>query len=177
MASEISKLHYMDAEGKALFSSISTIFRPSRLIVEPWTPHVSVRWRHARIAATSLTNTVTFEGLRDHTVLPCDFPEVGVIAISKEETDREQRDNGGIHAVAYALGSTVMVGVMEKREIFQILADEDQYAVAMGIGHSDLIATSGLWSPDTKQLWTPETSIVDKGRYAVGQQPSGIHRV
>jgi hypothetical protein len=166
---------YLQAEIQAAASSVSVVVPRSRRAVEPEVPHVSVRWYHARMAAAKLENRQQFRGAKDAGHTPKGYPEVGIIAFSKREVDAQQEQFGGVHAVIYALGSTVMVGAKEEQEIFHELDDDPgYYQVAMGIGKKALIASAGLWSPDSRTLWSPTAFIEQRGIHPVSSITPGV---
>src|ERR1019366_8818813 len=86
----------------------------SNLITEPYpkiASYKSVLWFPGHIATSSIDKWVTFAGDRDAGHLPSQYKRAGVIIFERAPIDDEYRQSGGRHAVAFALGSAVMIGL------------------------------------------------------------------
>ncbi len=163
---------YARAELIDVMSGVVTRFPSLRHISENLDSpsHVSARWRHSSVPAAAITNWVSYAGIAESGRRPKDYPEAAILGISKEEVDAYAAEHGGQHAVAYVLGSRVIIGTMLEDEIFGVSEDGEQYRVAMGIGKGVLQATAGLYLPH-KRLWVPSAPIEDMGRMPADQVP------
>jgi hypothetical protein len=95
----------LKAEALEFGSVLNHRFPFFRTLVEAKAPHVSVQWFHARMPVSALLNTQTYKPARGLT--PKHYPKAAILALPKAEVDEHQLRQGGVHAVAYALGSTV----------------------------------------------------------------------
>ena len=101
----------------------------------PASGKISFRWRHARIPTDSIENWASFEGNQSSGWTPPNYKEAGILLIDKQSLDEEQVKHGGKQAVAYALGTTVMIGYGQSPFLFaHNKMEEDRYIIAMGIG-------------------------------------------
>jgi hypothetical protein len=170
-----SSLDRSRAEVQERLSALTVVLPTIRKVNEQKQEHVSVQWLHARKRAETITNWRVYPGIRTAGRTPKGYPEAAIIALSKAETDAEQaRRDGSVHAVAYKLGSTVMVGAMLDQEIFGIEDNNRCYRVAMGIGKDALTVTAGLWTSETRELWVPNAVIEDGGRVSADAVPIDV---
>lgn len=141
-------------------------------------PHqAAITWRHARIPADSISNWVSYPGQDESGRLPPNYNEFGVLNIDKQLLQDYLFVHGGRHAVAYALGSTVMVGVTLKTHMFSIERDDDaNLQVAMGIGKKVLNATAGILKWDNTFVTGPD--LISEGpRMARQELPVSLTQV
>lgn len=111
--------------------------------VRSYTP---VRWRHARMAVVADGDWAEFEAAPESGKTPRNYRMAAILNVDSQKLDRAQEYYGGTHAVAYALGTAIMVGVMPENKSFSTESEPDEaYAVAMRIGRGVLRATAGLW--------------------------------
>jgi hypothetical protein len=136
---------------------------------------VPARWYPLRERADSIAEWVEFPGTDASGKTPRNYREAALININKAKLDNLRENFGGVHAVAYKLGTAAMVAIMQTRGRFEEdPEDSNYYQVAMGIGQGPLIATAGLWWREQQSLYVPENSLVDMGRRPVEELPPSV---
>jgi hypothetical protein len=153
-----------------------------KIITEPRAKvpaYVAMSWFPGKLATNSIDNWLTFYGDMDSSRLPSGYKRAGIISFDKEPIDDEQYFYGGRHAVAFALGSAVMIGLAHnpEAEIFGSEPGNDKrYATAMRIGKGTLQATVGIWS-DKKGFLAPPSnasSLAPSTGFKLESIPDGI---
>lgn len=136
--------------------------------------HEPFRWRHARMSADSISDWVEFEGNKDSGWLPSEYLEAGILEIDRNRMNDVLCVHGGREAVAYKLGSTVMVGHSDKSPLFSRDPENSRNRqVAMCIGKETLAATVGVWTYRNEFISAP--AIVTKGnRIPTRQVPTWV---
>ena len=108
-----------------------------------------LRWRHLRQTFDSQRGTwVSFDGLETSGRTPRNYTAAGIILIDRERMDALRLANRATNdhdAVAYKLGTTVMIGKGPRNGILGLENERDEdYQVAMRIGRGTLVAQVGL---------------------------------
>jgi len=105
-----------------------------------------VRWQHLGKPAEGIrADWVKHEGDETAGLLPRNFNLAAIILIDREEMDNRLSVNGSKPAVAYKLGSAVMLGHSSEYQILGLEnPDDEDYRVAMGIGKGPLEAGAGV---------------------------------
>jgi hypothetical protein len=103
--------------------------------------------------------------------IPSRYRKAAVLTLDKTVQDERQKMRGGQHAVAFALGTAVMVGALPEGQTFgQDPEDDERYMVSLRIGRDALRATAGLWSSGCL-LEVPKGTLVDKSELPVEHVP------
>lgn len=138
-------------------------------------PQLAARWRHANLASQTVDSWQSFEGSHLSSRMPRGYPRVALIAIEKTVLDEFQASLGGQQAVAYALGSTVMVGTVEKQTRFlgDYPDDPSRYAVGMRIGQGPLHAAIALRT-GTGDVVVPPVGMSSGQAYELAEWPSSV---
>ena len=137
--------------------------------------HVDARWMVASERADSIEDWVEFPAYSQSGRTPRSYRRAAVLELNKAIFDTVREQIGGVHAVAYGLGSAAMVGVMETRSTFEPNPDDpENYQVAMGIGRGVLRATAGLWLGDRRDFVVPHDAIAAGMVYEIPDLPRHI---
>ena len=139
--------------------------------------HISTRWHVAKEAANDIKGWVAFEPNRAAGRTPRQYPEAGVISVGYRDLEQfvdyfDEAEREAKYAVAYKLGTAVMVGTMPEDQTFG--RSTDRYQVAMRIGSGVLEATAGVWLPDSRSLVVPQDGARADGRMPVSEVPQSI---
>lgn len=107
--------------------------------------------------------------------LTSNYPEVGILNLSKAALTKNLELYKGVPAICYALGRTaIMVGTSKADELFgQSQEDPDTVSVAMRIGKGNLHAKIAVITHDGKLVSIMETASQGP-RLAIGELPSHI---
>ena len=141
-------LHDGAAAELLTFGSAVTSLLPERanFIGKADTPsYTPVRWHHLRKPAESVGGQwVSYEGIGSAGNTPRNYAAAAIILVDRETMDAALRghDEDNMHpAVAYKLGTAVMVGASSKYKILGLEHEDDpDYKVAMRIGKGPLDA-------------------------------------
>lgn len=120
-------------------------------------------------------NWAAFEGCEDSGRLPKHYAEAALFEIDAEQLDVLHKSLGyaGVHAMGYAIGTTMMVGVMERRSRFNLdPEDSSKYVAAGGVGRGAVHLTAGIWDPAVRRLHVPHGSITARTKVPIDKVPA-----
>lgn len=136
---------------------------------------VPVRWHRLPLSATDL-DWVSADGHGKSGRLPKKYLRSAVISADVWSSDCSMSQSPLRPAVAYRLGSAVVVGVLDNENTFGVAPDDpNRDVVAMGIGKGVLDAAMGLWTPDREFI--PASDVRMDGTYPNQELPAYIPRV
>ena len=124
--------------------------------------------------ADDIEDWVRFEGNKKSGRLPSDYLDAGILQIDESKMRDLISVRGGREAVAYRLGSAVMIGYAEHSTLFSNdPQDKTKRQVAMGIGKGELDATVGVWTWEN-QFATLQGLATKGRRMPTGNVPNWV---
>lgn len=156
------------AEFLSLGSAISELTHEGKNFVgkADLASYKALRWRHLALPVGRVGGQwASYEGFRGSGVTPNKYGAAAIILVDRESMDAALRKHSADHAqqaVAYRLGSAVMVGTSTDHKLLGLEHEDDaDYKVAMRIGKGPLDAQVAIETHyyGSKRLFLP----LDKG--------------
>lgn len=121
-------------------------------------PYVPVSWYLARNSVNALRGWEEIDGFEESGLRPAHYRRAAIMGIEQDVMDDLQVREGGEHALAYALGSAVMVAALPDGFGYES-DDPGRYKVADRVGKGMLLTVPGLWIADERRIVTSEEAL------------------